>query len=70
MRKAFLILTLATSLVAGRATLEPLWGLLSSFWSESSPDAGCGWDPDGLCNPQPQPDAGCGFDPLGCPQGS
>jgi hypothetical protein len=71
MRKALVILTLATSLAAGRATLlDPLWGLLSSIWDASSLDIGCRADPNGTCNPQPASDIGCGFDPDGCPKGS
>jgi hypothetical protein len=71
MRQALVALTLAAALAAGRAALlDPLWNLLSSVWSESTPDAGCGFDPSGLCNPTPQPDEGCGMDPNGCPQGS
>jgi hypothetical protein len=71
MRKALVALTLAAALAAGRpAVLDHLWTLLTSVWSASSPDAGCGMDPDGRCNPAPQPDEGCGMDPNGCPQGS
>jgi hypothetical protein len=71
MRKALIVLALAGALVAGpSALLDPLWSLLSTVWSESSPDAGCGFDPDGGCNPAPRPDEGCGADPSGCPKGS
>jgi hypothetical protein len=87
MHKALVVLTLAAALAAGRpAFLDQIWSLLSPVWSESSPDAGCGADPNGLCIPAPRaeegcgadpsgrctpaPDAGCGFDPNGCPQGS
>jgi hypothetical protein len=73
MRRALLALTLAGAVAAGQAGfLDPLWSLLTSVWSESVPDEGCGLDPDGTCNPAPQTDAGCILDPEGrCrPQGS
>jgi hypothetical protein len=71
MRKSLVALTLAAVLAAGRpAFLDQLWALLTAAWSESSPDEGCGADPDGRCYPAPQPDEGCGMDPSGCPQGS
>ena len=71
MRKAFVILTLASSLAAGRTTLlDPLWGLLSAIWDASTLDIGCIADPSGTCTPQPASDIGCGADPSGCPKGS
>jgi hypothetical protein len=70
MRKALIVFTLATSLAGPPARLEPLWGLLSSLWGKATADIGCGFDPYGQCEPQPQPDEGCGFDPYGCPKGS
>jgi len=54
--------------------LDPLWSFLSTLWAAPSGfDAGCGFDPNGNCNPAPQPqlDAGCGADPDGlCKPGS
>lgn len=70
MSKALLALALAASLASQPGLLDSLWSLLSAGWSESSPDAGCGWDPSGKCAPVPQPqtDAGCGWDPDGKPR--
>ena len=71
MRKALIALILAGSLAAGRPTLVgQLWSFLSSALSAPTADAGCGFDPSGLCKPAPQMDEGCGFDPSGCPKGS
>ncbi len=71
MRKALIALILAGSLAAGRpALLGQLWSLLASALSPPAADEGCGFDPDGRCNPAPQTDEGCGFDPSGCPKGS
>jgi len=67
MRKTFLVLALAAS---QPTLLDSFWDYVSSLWGESSPDVGCGGDPDGRCAPQPQPDEGCGGDPDGCPKGS
>ena len=48
--------------------LDPLWSLLSSFWSApESVDEGCGMDPYGRCIPETkgQSDEGIGWDPYG-----
>ena len=47
--------------------LDPLRAFLTSLWSESSSDAGCGMDPSGRCIPASQSgsDEGCGMDPDG-----
>ena len=66
MRKPLAALTLAAALAAGRpAVLDQLWSLLTSLWSASTADAGCGADPDGRCLPPPQTDEGCIGDPNG-----
>lgn len=72
MRKAFLALALAGSLFTQPTVVETVWSFLTTIWSESSSDAGCGADPNGGCFPVPQPesDAGCGADPNGCPEDS
>lgn len=71
MRQAFLALALAGALAAGQpAFLDQLWSLLTSVWSASTADEGCGADPSGRCNPTPLPTAGCGADPDGGPCGS
>ncbi len=68
MRKAFIALTLAGSLAAGRpALLNQLWSFLVSALSAPSADEGCIFDPDGRCKPAPQTNAGLGFDPDGKP---
>ena len=66
MRKSLAALTLAAALAAGRpAFLDQLWSLLTSLWSASTADAGCGADPSGRCLLPPQTDAGCIADPDG-----
>ena len=77
MRKALFALGLTASLLASGASrptlLDPLWAFLSSIWGgQPTSDAGCGMDPSGRCQPNPQPDSdiGCGMDPNGCPKGS
>lgn len=72
MRKTFLAAALAAGLAASQpALLDSFWTFLTSLWGESTPDAGCGGDPNGGCYPRPpQSDAGCGGDPNGCPKGS
>lgn len=68
MRKALIALILAGTVAAGRPTLlGQLWSLLSSALSAPTADAGCRFDPNGLCKPAPQTDAGCIFDPDGSP---
>jgi len=62
MRRTLLAVVVAASF------LSPLLELLAPFWGET--DAGCGWDPSGLCKPVPQADEGCGWDPSGSPCGS
>lgn len=76
MRKALFALGLTASLLASGASqpslLDPLWAFLSSIWTGQPSDIGCGMDPDGRCQPNPQPNTeiGCGMDPNGCPKGS
>jgi hypothetical protein len=72
MRRTVIALTLIGSLVSQPSLLDTLWSFLSTVWSESSPDEGCGADPDGRCRPVPQlqHDEGCGADPDGCAKGS
>jgi hypothetical protein len=70
MRKTLTALALTATLISQPALLDSFWTFLSSLWEESTPDAGCGADPSGRCNPQPQIDEGCGADPSGCPKGS
>ncbi|HWM89823.1 MAG TPA: hypothetical protein VN493_03580 [Thermoanaerobaculia bacterium] len=71
MRRALIALALTASMLTSQPTLvDSVWSFLSAIWSQSSPDAGCGADPNGRCAPQPRIDAGCGADPDGCPEGS
>ena len=72
MRRTLIALALVGSLASQPSLLDTFWSFLSTIWSESGPDAGCGADPDGRCSPVPPPetDAGCGADPDGCPKGS
>ncbi|HKH46909.1 MAG TPA: hypothetical protein VKM72_19800 [Thermoanaerobaculia bacterium] len=72
MRRTFVLVVVTASLLGSPQLFDPLWTLVSSLWSGSTVDAGCGFDPYGGCRtaPQPQPEAGCGWDPYGCPQGS
>ena len=70
MRRTVIALALIGSLVSQPSLLDTFWSFLSTIWSESNPDAGCGADPDGRCRPAPQQEAGCGADPNGCPKGS
>ncbi|HEX3527274.1 MAG TPA: hypothetical protein VH988_09415 [Thermoanaerobaculia bacterium] len=54
MRRTLLAVALAASLAptSSLGFFHPLWSLLSAFWTASaSPDAGCGMDPSGRCNP-------------------
>lgn len=72
MRRTLIALALIGSLAGQPSLLDTFWSFLSTVWSESHPDEGCGADPDGRCLPVPLPqsDAGCGADPDGCPKGS
>lgn len=72
MRRTLIALTLIGSLASQPSLLDTFWSYLSTIWSESTLDAGCGSDPNGGCRPAPPPDsdAGCGSDPNGCPKGS
>lgn len=72
MRKTILALALIGSLASQPSLVETVWNFVSSIWSESTRDAGCGSDPNGGCIPAPPPvsNAGCGSDPNGCPEGS
>jgi len=72
MRRTLIALALIGSLAGQPSLLDTFWSFLSTIWSESTPDAGCGSDPDDPCLPAPPPesDAGCGSDPNGCPKGS
>jgi len=71
MRRSLAVFAVTTALLAAPAgrpvLLDHIWSVLSAIWSGPSTDAGCGWDPFGLCTPAPQPaiDAGCGADPYG-----
>lgn len=70
MRKTLIALALIGSLAGQPSLLDTFWSFLSTIWSESTPDEGCGADPDGRCTPapQPRPSEGCGADPDGCPE--
>lgn len=70
MRKTLVALALSAAVIGQPALLDKVWTFLTSLWDQSSPDEGCGFDPNGQCVPPPRPDAGCGFDPDGCPEGS
>ena len=72
MRRTLIALTLIGSLASQPPLLDTFWSFLSTIWSESTVDEGCGADPNGRCNPMPPPeiDEGCGADPNGCPKGS
>jgi hypothetical protein len=72
MRRSFVLVVLTASLLGPPGLLDPLWSLVSTLWSGSTAEAGCGFDPWGGCQPesQSQPDVGCGADPWGCPTGS
>ena len=65
MRPTFVAVVLAGSLLASTAgqpvLWDQLWIVFASLWSESSVDAGAGFDPSGLSTS----DAGAGFDPDG-----
>lgn len=65
MRRSFVVLVLAASLVNAPSSLfDPLWAYLSSLGGGSaSTKAGCGMDPNGQCLIAPK--AGCGMDPSG-----
>ncbi|HWN43407.1 MAG TPA: hypothetical protein VNW71_14360 [Thermoanaerobaculia bacterium] len=63
MRRSLIALALAVPLISQPALFESFWDLLSAVWAESSPDAGCGADPSGIC--APNLDEGCGADPDG-----
>lgn len=72
MRRTLVAVTLASALLSipsGRL-LQPLWDLVSSLRAAPA-QGGCGMDPDGRCQAQPQLDEGCGMDPNGkCNSGS
>ena len=72
MRRSLVLVVVTASLLGSPGLRDSLWSLVSSIWSGSSSESGCGFDPFGGCSPapQPQPDAGCGADPWGCPTGS
>ena len=73
MRSILLAAALTASLASTSFSFfDPLWSLFSKLWSApAAVDAGCGWDPSGRCQPQPQSDIGCGWDPSGrCQPGS
>lgn len=72
MRRTLIALAFIGSLASQPSLLDTFWSFLSNIWSESTPDEGCGADPNGRCSPVPQslPDGGCGADPNGCPKGS
>jgi hypothetical protein len=70
MRRTLALVVVTASLLGPPKLFEPLWSLVSSLWSGSTAEVGCGLDPWGGCRPAPQPDEGCGFDPWGCPKGS
>ena len=80
MRRTLVALSLTASLATAPAgLLERFWTLLSALWDDPpavhqpQTKAGCGMDPDGLCQPTPRPqiDGGCGMDPSGlCQPGS
>lgn len=72
MRRSLVLVVVTASLLGSPGLLDSFWSLVSSIWSGSTAEAGCGFDPWGECRtaPQPQPDAGCGWDPYGCPSGS
>ncbi len=68
MRRALITFVLSGFLAGSLATqpnlLDQIWSLVLSW---SSPDAGCGMDPNGNCQPAlpAQTDEGCGMDPSG-----
>lgn len=71
MRRSLVLVVVTASLLGSPGLLDSFWSLVSSIWSGSTAEAGCGMDPVGECRPAPpQPDAGCGLDPYGCPGGS
>ena len=72
MRRSLVVVVVTASLLGSPGLLDSFWSIVSSLWSGSTAEAGCGFDPFGGCRPapQPQPDAGCGWDPYGCPSGS
>ena len=70
MRKTLMAVALSAAMLSQPALLDSFWAFLSSLLADSSLDEGCGADPNGGCNPQPQADEGCGADPDGCPKGS
>ncbi|HEX7180895.1 MAG TPA: hypothetical protein VF756_03575 [Thermoanaerobaculia bacterium] len=62
------IVALALALTLSAFGGAPAW--LTSLWSGSSTEEGCGMDPYGcLNNTRPSSDIGCGMDPLGCADG-
>jgi len=69
MRRSVIALTLAASTLTAIpfGFFHPLWGYLSSLWSESSAKEGPGVDPNGqtLKAPQPSTKEGPGMDPWG-----
>jgi hypothetical protein len=71
MRRNLVALALAASSLSATpfGLSEPLWSLLASLWGEPATKEGCGMDPWGRCNPNPQPEpgseAGAGADPFG-----
>lgn len=66
MRRSFLALAVAASLATSQPNLlGQLWDLLAAVWSDSSADAGCIFDPNGVCTLAPRSDEGCIFDPDG-----
>jgi hypothetical protein len=69
MRRSLVLVVVTASLLGSPGLLDSFWSLVSSLWSGSAAEAGCGMDPVGECRtaPQPQPDSGCGWDPVGCP---
>lgn len=72
MRRALVLTVVTASLLGSPGLLGSFWSLVSSLWSGSTAEAGCGMDPFGVCRPapQPQPEGGCILDPYGCPNGS
>lgn len=54
----------APSASVDRNLFSQVWDFLTGVWNSS----GCGFDPDGRCEPKPttvDTDSGCGFDPDG-----